>query len=97
MGVFFRPRRPLLRMAAGAATTGIAYNAGKQRAQQDLYNREADAAYQAAQQPPPGVPQQAPSAENPTMSELSRLAELHQSGQLTDAEYTAAKAKLLGI
>jgi hypothetical protein len=102
MGLFFRPRRPLMRMAAGAATAGIAYNAGKRRAQQDEYNQEAAAAYQASQAPPPTVPQQvaAPQAQatgDPTMSELSRLAELHQSGQLSDAEYTAAKAKLLGL
>jgi hypothetical protein len=102
MGLFFRPRRPLMRVAAGAATAGIAYNAGKRRAQQDEYNQEAAAAYQASQAPPqPSVPQQAapPQAQtgDPTMSELSRLAELHQSGQLSDAEYTAAKAKLLGL
>jgi len=28
MGLFWRPRRPILRLAAGAATAGIAYHAG---------------------------------------------------------------------
>ena len=28
MGLFFRPRRPLARLAAGEATTGVAYHAG---------------------------------------------------------------------
>jgi hypothetical protein len=32
MGLFFRPRRPLLRLATGAATAGLAYRAGQRRA-----------------------------------------------------------------
>jgi hypothetical protein len=55
MGVLFRPRRPLLRLATGAATAGIAYNAGKSRAQQDVYKEEAAAAYEATQ-PAPRAP-----------------------------------------
>ena len=39
MGLFFRPRRPLLRLATGAATAGIAYHAGQRRA--DAYNQQA--------------------------------------------------------
>jgi len=35
VGLFFRPRRPLLRLATGAATAGIAYKAGQRRAEQD--------------------------------------------------------------
>jgi hypothetical protein len=30
------------------------------------------------------------------LDQLNQLAELHQSGTLTDAEFSAAKAKLLG-
>jgi hypothetical protein len=59
MGLLLRRRRPLMRLAAGAA------------------------------------PAPAPSAD-PT-AELERLAQLHQSGALTDDEFTAAKARLLGV
>ena len=31
-----------------------------------------------------------------TTTELGKLAELHQSGALTDAEFSAAKARVLG-
>jgi len=44
VGLFFRPRRPLLRLATGAATAGIAYHAGQRRAEQDAYNQPAAAA-----------------------------------------------------
>jgi SnoaL-like polyketide cyclase len=33
MGLFLRPRRQLLRLAAGAATAGNAYHAGRRRAE----------------------------------------------------------------
>jgi len=44
MGLFFRPRRPLLRLATGAATAGIASRAGQRRAEQDAHNQQAAAA-----------------------------------------------------
>lgn len=90
MGLFFRPRRPLLRLATGATTAAVAYNVGKRRAQQDDYNEQASSAYGATQAPP----SQAPASDS--TDELSRLAQLHESGSLTDEEFTAAKAKLLG-
>ena len=89
MGLFLRPRRPLLRLAAGAATAGIAYQAGQRRAQQDVYDRQASAAYDASTVPPVGP------GTDPT-AELTRLSRLHDAGSLTDQEFTAAKATLLG-
>jgi Short C-terminal domain len=44
------------------------------------------------QQPPPAAPTAAPSI----YDQLSQLATLHDQGALTDDEFTAAKAKLLG-
>lgn len=44
--------------------------------------------------PPPPTPPPAPSIS--TASELERLSSLHETGQLTDEEFAAAKAKLLG-
>ena len=48
MGLFPRPRRPLLRLAAGAATATVAYRAGQRRAEQDAYNEQAQAAHSGA-------------------------------------------------
>jgi uncharacterized membrane protein YebE (DUF533 family) len=86
--MMFRPRRPLMRVAAGAATATVAYKAGQRRTEQNQYNDQDQAA------PPP-----APAAPAPTDStaELERLAKLHESGALNDEEFAAAKAKLLGL
>jgi hypothetical protein len=93
-----------MRLAAGAATAGIAYSAGKRHAQQQAVNEEAEAAYSATQgaTPPQPAPAPAPAAgaapagaESMT-DELTRLAKLHEAGVLTDDEFAAAKAKLLG-
>ncbi|WGL53438.1 SHOCT domain-containing protein [Nocardioides sp. BP30] len=94
MGLLFRPRRPLLRLAAGATTAGVAYHVGRQRAEQNAYNDQAAAAY-AATQPPPAA--STPTAVDPTLERLQKLTELHAAGELTDTEFSAAKAKLLGL
>jgi uncharacterized membrane protein YebE (DUF533 family) len=88
MGLMFRPRRPLMRVAAGAATATVAYKAGQRRNQQSQPDEQAQA------------PQAAPApAAAPTDStaELERLAKLHESGALNDEEFAAAKSKLLGL
>jgi uncharacterized membrane protein YebE (DUF533 family) len=91
MGMMFRPRRPLMRVAAGAATATVAYKAGHRRTQQNQYNDQAQA--------PPPQEAPAPAAPAPTdaTAELERLAKLHESGALNDEEFAAAKAKLLGL
>jgi len=49
------------------------------------------------QQGPPQYQQAPPPAAAPSMyDQLSQLATLHDQGALTDEEFTAAKAKLLG-
>lgn len=56
---------------------------------------EQEAAYQAQQQAPA---QPAPvAAGTDSIAELERLAALKQQGVLTDAEFAAAKAKVLGL
>jgi Short C-terminal domain len=106
MGLMMRRRRPMMRMAAGAATAGVAYHMGKAGQQQSDINDQAQMAYASSQNAPapqyapaPPPPQPAAPAPAPETStdELSHLAELHSSGALTDAEFTAAKSKLLGI
>ncbi len=47
----------------------------------------------AAQAPPPAAPA-APAASDP-MEKLKELGQLHESGVLTDEEFSAAKAKIL--
>ena len=98
MGMMFRPRRPLMRVAAGAATATVAYKAGQRRTQQNQYNDQAQTAYA---QTPAAPPQVAPAAPAPaptdSTAELERLAKLHDSGALTDEEFAAAKSKLLGL
>lgn len=105
MGLMFRRRRPIARMAAGAATAGVAYHAGKSHAEQAQRDQPATSADQQAQEapqyaPPPPTPSEAPAAAaSPAgdTDELERLAQLRTSGVLTDEEFTAAKAKLLGL
>jgi len=88
----------------GAVVGGAAYTAGKsvqrgreQDAAQDqqIADVQAQQAYdqQAAQQP---APQPAAAAPDVTV-ELQKLADLQASGALTDEEFAAAKAKLLGM
>jgi hypothetical protein len=104
MGLLLRRRRPLMRLAAGAATAGVAYDVGRRRAAQDACNREAREAYAATTATPPRpmpVAAPAPSAAAGSgagedgVAQLERLAALHQSGALSDAEFASAKAKWL--
>ena len=51
---------------------------------------------QAPQAPPPPPPAAAPAGDVDITGELTKLAEMKNSGLLTDEEFAAAKAKLLG-
>jgi len=103
-----RRRRPLLR---AAAVGGGAYMAGKHRAnsqaEQAQYQQDQDARIsnlEAQQQQPsyqqaPPAPEPPPppaAASSPMIDQLNQLATLHQQGILSDDEFAAAKAKLLG-
>jgi hypothetical protein len=100
MGLMFRRRRPLMRMATGAAVAGTAYHMGKKHEEQQQVNEQAQEAY-AAQQAPPPAP--APAYAPPTppapsgTADLNQLVEYHNQGILSDEEFAAAKAKLLGL
>jgi len=95
----------LLRMAARTAVvagTATAVSGRVQRRQASRYDQQADAeAYQQqqAQQQyaPPPPPTPAPPAEPDANAQLQNLAQLHSQGVLTDEEFAAAKAKILGI
>ena len=97
MGLMFRRRRPLMRLAAGAAVGTVAYDAGKRHEQQGQVKEQAEVAYAATRPAPvPTAVAAAPAAPDLT-AEIERLASLHTLSVLTDDEFTAAKAKLLGI
>jgi membrane protease subunit (stomatin/prohibitin family) len=88
----FMRRRPLLRAAAVGGVAYMGAKAGTNRAMQ------AQGAQQAPAQPAPApapAPQAAPAGDD-TISRLTQLASLHSSGALTDEEFTAAKAQVLG-
>jgi Short C-terminal domain len=103
----FRRRRPLLR---AAVVGGGAYMAGKSHARHSMerqqYEDEQDArtsdveqqqaSYQQAPAPAPAAPAPAPAQSSPMVSQLNELAALHKQGVLTDDEFAAAKAKLIG-
>jgi Short C-terminal domain len=79
----------------------------RQRAQQAAYNRHLQDQFGATRRVPPSVPAPAdPAAPTPggaaspldrsVTERLKELAQLHAEGALSDAEFTAAKAKVLG-
>jgi hypothetical protein len=98
MGLLFRRRRPLIRLAAGAAVAGSAYRMGRKREEQNAYNEQAHEAYSATMETPPSASPSmlAGDGGSDEVAELERLAQLHSSGALTDDEFSAAKASLLG-
>ena len=93
----------LVGMAARTAVvagTATAVSGRVARRQQRKYGSQ-DAAYvqQQASAAEAGYEQQAagpPPAEDPAM-QIQKLAQLHDSGALSDEEFAAAKAKILGI
>jgi hypothetical protein len=102
MGLMFRRRRPLMRMATGAAVAGTAYHMGKKNAQQSEVNDQAQQAYAATQEQPQPAPAPAyapptPPAASGATADLDQLVQFHNQGVLTDEEFSAAKAKLLGL
>ena len=86
----FRRRTRRRALVAGAAVG--AHYANKSANQQAA--QEAD--YQEPQQYAPEPAQYAPPPPSST-DEIEHLAELHASGVLTDEEFSAAKAKALGM
>lgn len=91
MGLMFRRRRPVMRMAVGGAVAATAYHAGKGAGSQQAAEEPEQ---QPQYAPPPPAP--APAPVETSTDELERLAQLHSSGALTDEEFAAAKAKALG-
>ena len=86
----------LLRMAARTAVvagTATAVSGRVQRRQAAKWDEQDAQQYAAAG----AQPQQAAPPEDDATAQLQNLAELHTQGVLTDEEFAAAKAKILGI
>jgi hypothetical protein len=92
------------RLVGAAVVGGAAYHMGKSAANAQAHEQAQDAQLQqmqsqqqVASQPVYAAPAPAAAPGTDVTAELQKLAQLHQSGVLTDAEFTAAKQKLLGV
>ena len=88
----FARRRPLLRAAAVGGVAYMGAKAGTNRAMQ-----QGGGAPQPEPAPAPAPAPAAPAAgASDRIAQLQQLASLHDSGSLTDEEFAAAKAQVLG-
>ena len=89
-----RRGRPLLRTAAIVGTATAVSGSVAHHQEQKYAAQDAQAQQQAA---PTGPPPAAEPGEPDLTAQLTQLAELHTQGILTDDEFAAKKAQLLGI
>ena len=91
----------LLRMAARTAVvagTATAVSGRVQRRQAARWDEQDQQQYEQEQAAaPPPAPAAAAAPEEDATAQLQNLASLHTQGVLTDEEFAAAKAKILGI
>jgi Short C-terminal domain len=78
--------------------TWMPFRRPRPRTDQDAYNLRMQQAYSATHRVAPYTPAAAgaAAAEDP-VARLRELAQLHDTGALSDAEFAAAKAKVLGL
>ncbi len=93
----FRPRTGRRALIAGAGAGGAGAHHGSKKAteEQAAYDDQAPADNQAPADDYQEQAQNAPPPADPA-DEIEHLAQLHDSGALTDDEFAAAKAKILG-
>lgn len=89
-----RRRRPVARMATTAVVAGTAAHMGAKSAQKAA-SAQAPAAAPAA--PPVAAPAAPEAAESAQIEELKQLAALKDQGILSEEEFTAKKAQILGL
>lgn len=91
-----RRGRPLLRTAAVVGTASAVAGSVQHHQQQKYAAQDAQAQQEAyAEQQQYAAP--AAPAEPDLNAQLTQLAQLHQQGILTDEEFSAKKAQILGI
>jgi len=79
---------------AVVAGTATAVSGRVARRQNARWAQQEQAQYEQQAPPPAPAPAAAPAAD--PIAQLKELGELHESGVLTDAEFAAQKAKILG-
>ena len=88
-----RRGRPILRTAAIVGTASAVSGSVQHRQQQKYAAQDAQAQQEVYEEAAP-----APAPAAPDMNaELTQLAQLHSQGILTDEEFAAKKAQILGI
>jgi len=96
----FRRRRPIARMATTAVVAGTAAHMGAKSAQRSAAADQDQDQYQ-DQAPPAPAPADEPAApeaaDSPQIEQIKQLAALKDQGILTEEEFAASKAKILGI
>jgi Short C-terminal domain len=94
-------RRPIARIATTAVVAGTAANMGARSAQRSAAAAQAEAAQAQAAPPPAPAPvdeSAAPEAtESTEIEQLKQFAALRDQGILTEEEFAAKKAQILGI
>jgi hypothetical protein len=90
-------RRPVARMATTAVVAGTAAHMGAKSAQASAAAAQAQAAPAPAPAAEPAAPAAPEAAENSQIEELKQLAALKDQGILTEEEFTAKKAQILGL
>jgi len=101
----FRRRRPIARMATTAVVAGTAAHMGAKSAQrsaaadqdQDQYEDQAPPAPAPADEPAAPEAAAPEAAESSQIEQIKQLAALKDQGILTEEEFAASKAKILGI
>jgi len=101
----FRRRRPIARMATTAVVAGTAAHMGAKSAQrsaaadqdQDQYEDQAPPAPAPADEPAAPEAAAPEAAESSQVEQIKQLAALKDQGILTEEEFAASKAKILGI
>ena len=101
----FRRRRPIARMATTAVVAGTAAHMGAKSAQrsaaadqdQDQYGDQAPPAPAPADEPAAPEAAAPEAAESSQVEQIKQLAALKDQGILTEEEFAASKAKILGI
>ena len=94
----FRRRRPIARMATTAVVAGTAAHMGAKSAQRSAAADQDQFQDQAPPAPAPADEPAAPEAtESPEIEQIKQLAALKDQGILTEEEFAAKKAQILGL
>jgi hypothetical protein len=77
--------------------TWMPYALPRSRPQQNVYNKQLREAYASTRRVAFYAPESTETSRRDALAEVKELARLHESGVLTDAEFAAAKAKVLEV